>query len=153
MGRCGRTFACEIEGVVPDILCLGKALGGGVMPLSAFMSTPRIWKVLEPNPFIHSSTFGGNPLACAAGIAAINVMLEEDLAGQAARSGYYLLEGLRESGTRYPELVVEVRGKGLLLGVEFRDTEIGYAVAAGLFRRAGLGAGPALKPNTGRIIP
>ena len=153
MGRTGRIFGLDHWGVVPDILCLGKALGGGVMPLSAFMSTPRIWKVLEPNPFIHSSTFGGNPLACAAGIAAINVMLEEDLAGQAARSGYYLLERLREIGTRYPELVVEVRGKGLLLGVEFRDTEIGYAVAAGLFRRAVLVAGTLLNAKTIRIEP
>jgi putrescine aminotransferase len=65
MGRTGRMFAVEHWDVVPDIVCLGKALGGGVMPLSAFMSTPEIWKVLEPNPFIHSSTFGGNPLACA----------------------------------------------------------------------------------------
>ena len=153
MGRTGRIFGLDHWGVVPDILCLGKALGGGVMPLSAFMSTPRIWKVLEPNPFIHSSTFGGNPLACAAGIAAINVMLEEDLAGQAARSGYYMLERLREIGTRYPELVVEVRGKGLLLGVEFRDTEIGYAVAAGLFRRAVLVAGTLLNAKTIRIEP
>ena len=61
MGRTGRMFAVEHWDVAPDIICLGKALGGGVMPLSAFMSTPEIWKVLEPNPFIHSSTFGGNP--------------------------------------------------------------------------------------------
>src|SRR5207244_5479622 len=121
--------------------------------LSAVVSTPRIWKVLEPNPFTHSSTFGGNPLACAAGIVGVKVMLEEDIAGQAARSGYYLLERLREIQTRYPELVVEVRGKGLLLGVEFRDTEIGYAVAAGLFRRAVLVAGTLLNAKTIRIEP
>src|SRR6185295_3129979 len=108
-----------------DILCLGKALGGGVMPLSAFMSTPEIWKVLEPNPFIHSSTFGGNPLACAAGIAAINVTLEEDLPGQSARTGAYLMGELGKIKIKYPELVQEVRGKGLLVGVEFPSTEIG----------------------------
>ncbi len=67
MGRTGKMFAVEHWDVAPDIMCLGKALGGGVMPLSAFMSTPEIWKVLEPNPFIHSSTFGGNPLGLRAG--------------------------------------------------------------------------------------
>ncbi len=61
MGRTGKMFGVEHWDVVPDIMCLGKALGGGVMPLSAFMSTPEIWKVLEPNPFIHSSTFGATP--------------------------------------------------------------------------------------------
>ena len=91
MGRTGKMFGVDHWDVAPDIMCLGKALGGGVMPLSAFMSSPRIWQVLEPNPFIHSSTFGGNPLACAAGIAAVNVTLEEDLPGQAAVTGEYLL--------------------------------------------------------------
>ena len=94
LGRTGKLFGVDHWDVVPDIMCLGKAIGGGVMPLSAFISTPKIWSVLETNPFIHSSTFGGNPLACAAGIAAINVTLEEDLPGQAARKGKYLLAQL-----------------------------------------------------------
>ena len=87
MGRTGKMFGVEHWNTVPDIMCLGKALGGGVMPLSAFISTPKIWSVLEKNPFIHTSTFGGNPLACAAGIAAINVTLEEDLVGPGAQEG------------------------------------------------------------------
>src|SRR5262245_41888498 len=95
LGPPGKMFGVQHWDVAPDILCLGKALGGGVMPLSAFMSTPEIWEVLEPNPFIHSSTFGGNPLACAAGIAAINVTLEEDLPARAAATGAYLLPDLR----------------------------------------------------------
>ena len=134
-------------------MCLGKSLGGGVMPLSAFVSTPEIWEVLEKNPFLHSSTFGGNPLACAAGIAAINVTLTEDLPGQAAESGEYFLSGLREIQARYPEQVVDVRGKGLLIGVEFVDTEFGYTVAAGLFRRGVLVAGTLLNAKTIRIEP
>ena len=112
MGRTGKMFAVEHWDVAPDILCLGKALGGGVMPLSAFMSTPEIWKVLEPNPFIHSSTFGGNPLACAAGIAAINVTLEEDLPGQAAATGEYLLARAARAAEALPDHLVEVRGLG-----------------------------------------
>src|SRR4029077_12687169 len=126
IGRTGRMFAVDHWDVAPDILCLGKALGGGVMPLSAFMSTPKIWKVLEDNPFLHSSTFGGNPLACAAGIAAINVLLEEDLAQQAAEKGHYLMKRLISLQALYPELLKEVRGQGLLIGLEFGDRFVGY---------------------------
>ena len=153
MGRTGRLFVVDHWDVCPDIMCLGKALGGGVMPLSAFISTPQIWKVLEPNPFIHSSTFGGNPLACAAGIAAINVTLEEDLPAQAAETGEYLLDELKQLQERYPEHFVEARGKGLLIGMEFADTEFGYAVAAGLFRRGVLVAGTLLNAKTIRVEP
>ena len=153
MGRTGKMFGVDHWNVTPDILCLGKALGGGVMPLSAFMSTPKIWQVLEPNPFIHSSTFGGNPLACAAGIAAVNVTLEEDLPGQAAVTGEYLLGELRKLQKRYSEQIVEVRGLGLLIGMEFVDTEMGYAVSAGLFRRGVLVAGTLLNAKTIRLEP
>src|SRR5205809_514394 len=153
MGRTGKMFGVEHWDVVPDIMCLGKALGGGVMPLSAFMSTPEIWKVLEANPFLHSSTFGGNPLACAAGIAAINVTLEEDLPGQAAVSGEYFLAGLRDIQSRHPEHLVDVRGKGLLIGVGFDNTEFGSPVAPGLFRRGVLAAGPPRNANATRTGP
>jgi putrescine aminotransferase len=153
MGRTGKMFAVEHWDVVPDIMCLGKALGGGVMPLSAFMSTPEIWRVLEPNPFIHSSTFGGNPLACAAGIAAVNVTLEEDLPGQAAATGDYLMTELRKLQRHYAEHLLEVRGLGLLIGIEFVDTEFGYAVAAGLFKRGVLVAGTLLNAKTLRVEP
>jgi putrescine aminotransferase len=153
LGRTGRMFGVDHWEVAPDILCLGKALGGGVMPLSAFMSTPKIWRVLEPNPFIHSSTFGGNPLACAAGIAAVNVTLEEDLPGQAAVTGAYVLTELRRLQKRFSNHLVEVRGLGLLIGMEFVDSEFGYAVSAGLFRRGVLVAGTLLNAKTIRIEP
>jgi putrescine aminotransferase len=153
MGRTGRMFGVDHWDVAPDIMCLGKALGGGVMPLSAFMSTPEIWKVLEPNPFIHSSTFGGNPLACAAGIAAVNVTLEEDLPAQAAATGHYFLTELGRIQKRFSDHIVEVRGLGLLIGIEFVDAEFGYAVAAGLFRRGVLVAGTLLNAKTIRIEP
>jgi putrescine aminotransferase len=153
LGRTGKMFGVDHWDVVPDIMCLGKSLGGGVMPLSAFVSTPDIWKVLEPNPFIHSSTFGGNPLACAAGIAAINVTLEEDLPGQAACTGAYFLEELKKLQARYSDAWLEARGKGLLIGLEFIDEDFGYAVAAGLFRRGVLVAGTLLNAKTLRIEP
>lgn len=153
LGRTGKLFAVDHWNVTPDIMCLGKALGGGVMPLSAFISTPEIWKVLEENPFIHSSTFGGNPLACAAGIAAINVTLEENLSEQAAVSGEFLMKAFRNIQSRYPEYLIDLRGKGLLIGLEFVDNEFGYSVAAGLFRRGVLVAGTLLNSKVIRIEP
>jgi putrescine aminotransferase len=153
LGRTGKLFGIDHWGVVPDIMCLGKAIGGGVMPLSAFISTPKIWGVLETNPFIHSSTFGGNPLACAAGIAAINVTLEEDLAGQAASKGKYLLAQLIRLKLRYDRIIRRAGGKGLLLGLEFANSEVGYKVVAGLFRRGVLVAGTLTNSRVVRLEP
>jgi putrescine aminotransferase len=153
MGRTGRLWGVDHWSVVPDILCLGKSLGGGVMPLSAFIAPERIWEVMIPNPIIHSTTFGGNPLACAAGLAAMEVTLAEDLPGQAAKSGAYLMEGMRALGRKYPHVVTEVRGKGLLIGLEFQSQEIGWNVAAGLFKRGVLVAGTYARAKTLRFEP
>lgn len=126
LGRTGKMFACERWNVAPDLMTLAKALGGGVVPAGAVMATPAIWdKVFRENPFIHTSTFGGNELACAAAIAALQVTMEEDLPAQAAAKGERLLSGLRAIQTRYPDLLEEARGKGLMIGVEFRDADIG----------------------------
>jgi putrescine aminotransferase len=153
LGRTGKMFGVDHWKTVPDILCLGKALGGGVMPLSAFISTPKIWKVLESNPFIHTSTFGGNPLACAAGIAAVNVTIEEDLPGQAARKGNYFLGKLIALQLRFDRIIRKARGKGLLLGLEFVNTEVGYKIVAGLFKRGVLVAGTLTNSKVVRIEP
>jgi putrescine aminotransferase len=153
MGRTGKMFGVEHWDVVPDIMCMGKALGGGVMPLSAFISKPQLWHVLEDNPFIHTSTFGGNPLACAAGIAAINVTLEEDLPAQACRKGKYLLGELVALQIRYDRLIKQARGRGLLLGLEFPNTEIGYKVVSGLFKRNVLVAGTLTNSRVVRFEP
>jgi putrescine aminotransferase len=153
MGRTGKLWGVDHGLVEPDILCLGKSLGGGVMPLSAFISTPAIWEVLVPNPVIHSTTFGGNPMACAAGIAAITVTLEEDLPAQAAHKGAFLLKELGTLQSRYPAVLTSVRGRGLLIGLEFPSDAIGYQVAAGLFRRGVLVAGTYSKARTIRIEP
>lgn len=81
-------FGLDHYGIIPDILCLGKAFGGGVMPIGVFVSTREIWEKMTPNPFLHSTTFGGNPVCCAA---AINVILEERLPEQAAEKNSYFL--------------------------------------------------------------
>ena len=153
MGRTGKLWGVDHSDVTPDIMCLGKAIGGGVMPLAAFVSTPKIWEVLVPNPVIHSTTFGGNPIACAAGIAAITVTLEEDLPGQAASKGLLMMKALRELRDRYPRVLTAVNGRGLLIGLEFPSDAIGYAFAAALFRRGVLVAGTYSKARTIRIEP
>jgi ornithine--oxo-acid transaminase len=113
LGRTGRLFACDHEGVRPDVVILGKALGGGVYPVSAVISSREIMGVFGPGE--HGSTFGGNPLACAVARAALRVIVEERLVENAARLGKYLLERLAEIPSPH---VKEVRGKGLLTGVE-----------------------------------
>jgi putrescine aminotransferase len=153
LGRTGRLFGVEHWDVVPDILPLAKALGGGVMPAGAIVMKPHVWEPFTENPFLHTTTFGGNPLACAAAIAAIHVTLDEDLPGQAAAKESYLLPKLQELAHRYDDLVVEARGKGLLLALEFHDGDRGYQVAAGLFRRGVLVGATLTNAQTIRIEP
>jgi putrescine aminotransferase len=146
-------FACEHENVHPDILCLAKALGGGVMPIGATVATEEVFSVLFDNPFLHTTTFGGNPLACAAALATINVLLTENLPAQAEQKGDLLLDGFRLLAREYPELVNEVRGKGMLMAIEFVDNEIGYDFASLMFRQRVLVAGTLNNARTIRIEP
>src|SRR5947199_6086034 len=149
MGRTGKLWGVEHWDVVPDIITSAKALGGGVMPIGAFMATPKIWSVLNSNPFIHTSTTGGNPLACAAAIAAINVTLEECIPEQAADKGEYFIKQLREIAARHSDIYQNITGKGLLIGQHFVNDDIGYAVASGLFKRGVLISGTL---NNSRVI-
>ena len=149
MGRTGKLWGVEHWNVVPDIITSAKALGGGVMPIGAFMSTPKIWSVMNSNPFIHTSTTGGNPLACAAAIAAINVTLEEQIVEQAATKGEYFIKQLKEIAARHPDIYAYITGKGLLIGQHFVNDDVGYAVASGLFKRGVLISGTL---NNSRVI-
>ena len=153
MGRTGKLWGIDHSNVVPDIMCMGKAIGGGVMPLSAFIAPAKIWEVMIPNPIIHSTTFGGNPIACAAGLAAIAVTLEEDLPGQAAAKGEFLLKELASLQARYPQILADAHGRGLLLGMEFPTDPIGWKCASGLFKRGVLVAGTYSRARTIRIEP
>jgi putrescine aminotransferase len=153
LGRTGALWGVNHWNVVPDILCSAKALGGGVMPVGAFVATPRVWQTFIDDPFFHTTTTGGNPLACAAAIATINIVLEEDLPRQAAEKGEYLLQRLRPLAERYAGIYERITGKGLLIGQHFRDAERGYQVAAGLFRRGVLISGTLTNAQTIRIEP
>jgi putrescine aminotransferase len=152
-GRTGEIFGVDHWGVTPDIMCFGKALGGGVVPMSGFFSSAKIWKCMEPNPFMHTTTTGGNPLACSSALAQITVLLEEKLHEQAAEKGNYIMEKVGLLQQKYPGILDEVRGKGLLIGMEFPTDEIGYQVAAGLFSRNVLTAGTLTNSKTIRIEP
>ena len=153
MGRTGKMFCVDHWNVVPDIMCLGKALGGGVMPIGAFVSNKTIWEQLFPEPWLHSTTFGGNPLACVAAIAGIHVLLEEKLPERADKLGAEFVNKLRALRRRFPKLCVDVRGKGLMIGMEFPNDAVGYEVAKGLFDNGVLVAGTLFSAKTIRIEP
>jgi putrescine aminotransferase len=153
MGRSGDMFACDHDGVVPDLLALGKGFGGGVMPIGACVGTPKTWEKYIENPFLHTTTFGGNPLACAAAIATINVLLEEDLPKQAAEKGEYLLPKFEALAHKYPKVLKGGRGRGLMLGMEFTTNEIGYEIAKNLFARNILISGTYINSRVLRVEP
>ncbi|MEM8816742.1 MAG: ornithine--oxo-acid transaminase [Pseudomonadota bacterium] len=113
LGRTGKLLATEHEGVVPDGLILGKALGGGILPVSMFLARRDVMNVFQPGD--HGSTFGGNPLGAAVGLEALNILVEEELADRSARMGAYLKDELEKIDS---PLVAEVRGKGLFIGIE-----------------------------------
>jgi len=166
LARSGKMFCCQWEEVAPDIMTLGKALGGGVMPIGAFTARPQIWRIFEENPWVHSSTFGGNPLACSAALAALEVIEQEQLCQKAAARGAQLLEGVSALAAKYPGIIKDVRGRGkypgiikdvrgrgLLVGVEFGDSDIGGLVITGLGQRGILAAYALNNPEVLRLEP
>ncbi|GAB3874950.1 ornithine--oxo-acid transaminase [Hymenobacter segetis] len=148
LGRTGRMLACDYEGVDPDILILGKALSGGVMPVSAVLANDIIMLTIQPGQ--HGSTFGGNPLACAVMRAALDVLTEEKLAEKAFKLGEIFRERMRQVQAQRPETVDLVRGKGLLNAVVIIPAEDGrtaWDVCVTLMER-----GVLAKPTHGDII-
>lgn len=119
--RTGRMFACEYEDVVPDIYVLGKALGGGIIAVSAIAANKDILEVFEPGS--HGSTFGGNPLGAAVSIKAMEVLKRDNYPKQAEQKGKYFMDKLKEIEN---DDIVEIRGKGLLIGVEFKENAAHY---------------------------
>jgi len=117
LGRTGKLFACDWEEVIPDMYILGKALGGGVFPISCVAANREILEVFEPGS--HGSTFGGNPLACAVSIASLDVLEDEDLVNRSNELGNYLMNEL--STLLALPLVKEIRGRGLFVGIELSE--------------------------------
>ena len=153
MGRTGKLWGMDNWDVAPDIMTMGKALGGAVIPIGNFIATPEVFEAFFENPYIHSTTFGGNPMATSAAIGALHATLEEDIPGQAAEKGAYLKGKLEELAGVYPDLFEEVRGMGVIIGMQFTDADIGYAVSQGLFSRGVLIGGTLFNSLTLRMQP
>lgn len=155
MGRTGTMWRCEVENVCPDIMTYGKAFGGGIMPITGIIARPKMWvdKIKENPWLLGSPTFGGNPLACAAAISTIKYMLEYDIPKQAKEKGDYYLQKLNELQRKYPAILKEVRGAGLLICLEFPRAEVGYEVTKELFARRVMTAGTLVNAKTVRIEP
>ena len=153
LGRTGTMFGCNHTGVVPDIMCLGKAISGGVIPCAAFHTTEEIFNSFHPNPFYHTSTFGANPMATTAAATTIQVLQEENLVERSAEMGRYFMDGLKELQLRFPTIIRDVRGRGLLIGVEIVDEKVGESLAQRMFDRNVLIAYTLNKPEVIRIEP
>ncbi|MGD0053773.1 MAG: aminotransferase class III-fold pyridoxal phosphate-dependent enzyme, partial [Vulcanimicrobiaceae bacterium] len=126
LGRCGFRFACERDGVVPDVMTLAKGLSGGVVPVGAFVARRDAWnRAFGKAPLLHTSTFGGSEIACTAALAAMDVLEEDDLAAKARARGEQLLAGAQTIARECPEVVREARGLGLLVGVELANEGYG----------------------------
>ena len=150
LGRCGYSFACERDAVVPDVVTLAKGLSGGVMPIGAYVTRPAVWKAAYARrPLVHTSTFGGNPLACAAALAALSVLEDDGLCANARVQGERLLAGARAIATEYPSVVREARGLGLLCGVELRNEGYGGTIVPEMLRH---GVTAAWTLNMQRVI-
>jgi ornithine--oxo-acid transaminase len=133
LGRTGRLLACQHDGVTPDAVTLGKALGGGLIPVSLFLARREVMNVFAPGD--HGSTFGGNPIAAAVGLAALDTLVEERLVERAASLGAHLLSRL--ACIKNP-LVREVRGRGLFAGIELDATKVRAGLVAERLLQAGI---------------
>ena len=130
IGRTGEWFGCNHDGVTPDLMACAKALGGGVMPIGAIIGSPKAWQGLIEAPFLHTSTFGGNQLACAAGVAAIKYIKEENVLARGKAAGEHLIEGLKKIAAEFPTVIKEVRGKGMMVGIELTKEGAGGMLMA-----------------------
>ena len=154
-GRAGSLFRCEAEGVTPDIMTFGKAVGGGCVPLTGMIARP--WMVTDElieNPTLVSMpTFGGNPLAMAAGIASIRYILENDIPGTVKAKGEYFMGKLEKIREAHPDVIKELRGTGLMLGLVFEDMDTSHLVIKKLSARKIMSSAAMNLPEMIRLEP
>jgi putrescine aminotransferase len=150
LGRCGYRFACDRDDVVPDVMTLAKGLSGGIVPVGAFIARPGVWnRAFGDAPLVHTSTFGGSELACAAALAAMDALEEERLTECARVRGAQLLTGVRDIARELPAVVREARGLGLLVGVELTSEGFGGYIIQEMLKR---GVTAAWTLNQQRVI-
>jgi acetylornithine/succinyldiaminopimelate/putrescine aminotransferase len=153
LGRTGRWWAGEHFGVVPDIMTIAKSLGGSLVPISATVFTEELREFLIPNPFIHLSTFGGSDVACAVALEVIAVIEETDLVDHAAAMGERLFAGLDSIAEAHPEVVSDVRGLGLMAGIEYTEDSMGPRMSYHLARHGVLAIYSGNQPAVMRLMP
>lgn len=150
LGRCGMLFGCNRDDVVPDVMTLAKGLSGGIIPVGAYIARTDVWNAAyAKDPVRHTSTFGGNELACAAALAAMDVLVDDDLVENARVRGAQLLEGAQRLAAEYPTVVREARGLGLLVGVELTSEGYGGWIIPEMVKR---GVTAAWTLNMQRVI-
>src|SRR5664279_3062058 len=153
LGRTGRWWASEHDGVVPDIMATAKSLGGSLMPISATVFTEELREFLIPNPFIHLSTFGGSDLACAVALEVIAVIEETGLVAHAAAMGDRLFAGLDSIAEAHQEVISDVRGLGLMAGIEYAEDSLGPRMSYHLARHGILAIYSGNEPSVMRLMP
>ncbi|MEH2500345.1 putrescine aminotransferase [Bradyrhizobium sp. AZCC 1678] len=153
LGRCGTMWASQAAGVVPDILLSGKALGGGVMPVSAVVARTECFGPYDRDPIVHSSTFGGNPLAAAAVVSALEAIQSERIVQRAADLGAKIRTRLIDLASRWPTLFGHVSGRGLMLGLHCRRPDVSALLIRNCLRRQVLVTPCLTTPHVVRITP
>lgn len=153
LGRTGRWWASEHFGVVPDIMTTAKSLGGSLVPISATVFTEELREFLIPNPFIHLSTFGGSDIACAVALEVIAIIEETDLVAHAAAMGERLFAGLHSIAGAHPAVIAEVRGLGLMAGVEYAEDSMGPRMSYHLAHHGVLAVYSGNQPAVMRFMP
>ena len=153
LGRTGKWWASEHFGVVPDIMTVAKSLGGSLVPISATMFSEDLREFLIPNPFIHLSTFGGSDVACAVALEVLDVIEETGLVEHAAAMGELLFAGLRSLAAQHADVVVDVRGLGLMVGVEYAEESMGPRMSYHLAQHGVLAVYSGNQPTVMRLMP
>lgn len=153
LGRTGKWWASEHYGVVPDIMTTAKSLGGSLVPIAATVFTDELREFLIPNPFIHLSTFGGSDVACAVALEVINVIEETGLVEHAAAMGAILFAGLNAIAAEHADIIREVRGLGLMVGIEYREDSLGPRMSYHLAQHGVLAIYSGNQPSVMRLMP
>lgn len=151
--RTGKMFASEHWGVVPDIMTVAKSLGGGLYPISATIFTEEIMDFFIPHPFIHLSTFGGSDLGCIVGLETIKFIEKHHLADHAVEMGTRFRKGFESLLGSYPDLLLEVRQKGLMMGLQFTNQSIGPRMSKKLSERGVIAIYTGNDPSICRLMP
>jgi acetylornithine/succinyldiaminopimelate/putrescine aminotransferase len=153
LGRTGRWWASEHDGVTPDIMTTGKSLGGSLVPISATVFSEQLREFLIPNPFIHLSTFGGSDVACAVALEVIAVIEQSGLVEHAAAMGERLFAGLHTIAAARPEVITEVRGRGLMAGIQYAEDSFGPRMSYHLAQHGVLAIYSGNRPSVMRLMP